>query len=58
MQTAVNEANIIKSECEKALSEAMPALLRAEDALKVLDRKDIDVLKAMKNPPLPIKTVM
>lgn len=36
----------------------MPALIRAEDALKVLDRKDIDVLKSMKNPPLPIKTVM
>lgn len=36
----------------------MPALLAAEAALKVLDRKDIDVLKSMKNPPLPIKTTM
>ena len=29
----------------------MPALNAAEDALKVLDKKDIDTLKSMKNPP-------
>lgn len=36
----------------------MPALLAAENALKVLERKDIDVLKTMKNPPMPIKVTM
>lgn len=29
----------------------MPALLEAENALKVLEKKDIDLLKSMKNPP-------
>ncbi|EAR85626.2 dynein heavy chain (macronuclear) [Tetrahymena thermophila SB210] len=58
VQVAVNEANEIKAECEKDLKEALPALQAAEDALRVLDRKDIDQLKAMKNPPLPVKTVM
>lgn len=48
MQEAVNDANAIKSECEKDLSEAMPALLAAENALKVLDKKDLDVLKSYK----------
>lgn len=36
----------------------MPALEAAENALKVLDKKDIDQLKAMKNPPVAVKTVM
>lgn len=35
----------------------MPALEAAENALKVLDRKDIDQLKSMKSPPVVIKTV-
>lgn len=42
----------------KELAEAMPALEAAENALKVLDKKDIDELKAMKQPPLPVKNVM
>jgi len=36
----------------------MPALEAAENALKVLDRKDIDQLKSMKSPPIVIKIVM
>lgn len=48
---AVTEANKIKEDCEKDLKEAMPDLLAAEDALKVLDRKQIEFLKTMKNPP-------
>lgn len=36
----------------------MPALEAAENALKVLDRKDIDQLKSMKSPPTVIKIVM
>ena len=58
MKVAVDEANAIKEECEKELDEAMPILMAAEDALKVLDKKDIDLLKSMKNPPLAIKVVM
>ena len=58
MQVAVDEANAIKEDCEKDLAEAMPALMAAEDALKVLEKKDLDLLKAMKSPPLPIKVVM
>lgn len=36
----------------------MPALKAAEDALKVLDKKQIDLLKAMKKPPNVIRVVM
>lgn len=54
----MDEANAIKSECEKDLAEAMPALMAAEEALKVLKKEDIDFLKTMKNPSLVIKLVM
>ena len=36
----------------------MPLLLAAEDALKVLDRKDLDLIKSFKQPPLPVKVVL
>ena len=36
----------------------MPALKAAEDALKVLDKKQIDLLKTMKKPPNIIRVVM
>ena len=36
----------------------MPALKAAEDALKVLEKKQIDLLKAMKKPPTVIRMVM
>ena len=36
----------------------MPALKAAEDALKVLDKKQLDLLKAMKNPPKVIRVVI
>ena len=36
----------------------MPALRAAEDALKVLDKKQHDLLKAMKKPPNIIRVVM
>ncbi len=36
----------------------MPALEAAENALKVLEKKDLDLLKSMRNPPLPIKITM
>lgn len=58
MKKAVNEASTIKADCEKDLDEAMPALMAAEDALKVLQRKDIDELKTMKAPSQVIRNVM
>ena len=36
----------------------MPILQSAENALKILDKSSIDQLKAMKNPPAPVKVVM
>lgn len=36
----------------------MPALKAAEDALKVLDKKQIDILRTMKKPPNVIRVVM
>ena len=41
VQKAVDEANEIKLDCEKDLAEALPALENAENALKVLDPKDL-----------------
>ena len=58
VSTAVNEANLIKSECEADLAEAMPALLAAQEALECLDKKQLDLLKSMKSPPNTIKLVM
>ena len=46
------------TECEIDLAEAMPALKAAEEALKVLDKKQIDLLRAMKKPPNVIRVVM
>lgn len=48
VKVAVDEANQIKQECEKDLEEAMPLLLAAEDALRVLEKKDLDLIKSFK----------
>lgn len=58
VKAAVDEANGIKTECEAELAQAMPALRAAESALKVLDKKQIDLLKTMKKPPNVIRVVM
>jgi dynein heavy chain, axonemal len=58
VKEAVDAANKIKMECELDLAEAMPALRAAEEALKVLDKKQLDLLKAMKKPPNVIRVVM
>lgn len=51
-------ANGIKEECEAGLAEAMPALNMAIKALDTLSSKDITEIKAMKNPPAPVKLVL
>lgn len=58
VKVAVDEANLIKEDCEKELQEALPALMAAEDALRVLDKKDIDEIKAAKSPPIAVKNVL
>ena len=58
VKQAVDEATAIKTDCEAELAIAMPALKAAEDALKVLDKKQIDLLKTMKKPPNIIRVVM
>ncbi|CAM4521786.1 dynein axonemal heavy chain 3 [Lepidochelys kempii] len=53
---AVSQA--IKEECEGDLAEAMPALEAALSALDTLNPSDISLVKAMQNPPGPVKLVM
>jgi hypothetical protein len=51
-------AKAIKDECEADLAVAMPLLEAAERALNTLTKNDITEVKAMKNPPKPVKTTM
>uniref|UniRef100_UPI00358FFBD0 dynein axonemal heavy chain 3 n=1 Tax=Myxine glutinosa TaxID=7769 RepID=UPI00358FFBD0 len=55
---AAAAANSIKEECEADLAEAMPALEAALSALDTLKPADISMVKAMQNPPGPVKLVM
>ncbi|XP_032823200.2 dynein axonemal heavy chain 3 [Petromyzon marinus] len=55
---AAAAAKAIKDECESDLAEAMPALESALAALNTLKPADITVVKAMQNPPGPVKLVM
>ena len=57
-QGKADDANAIKMECEAGLAEAMPALNNALKALDTLSPKDISEIKAMKNPPAPVKLVL
>ncbi|XP_037670654.1 dynein heavy chain 3, axonemal isoform X2 [Choloepus didactylus] len=51
-------AQEIKNECEGDLAEVMPALEAALSALDTLNPADISLVKAMQNPPGPVKLVM
>ncbi len=57
-QESADIANAIKADCEADLAVAMPALNDALKALDTLTSKDISEVKAMKNPPGPVKTVL
>lgn len=48
----------LQDECEGDLAEAMPALEAALAALDTLNPSDISLVKAMQNPPGPVKLVM
>ncbi|BBM97612.1 dynein axonemal heavy chain [Marchantia polymorpha subsp. ruderalis] len=52
------EAKEIKDDCESELAVAMPMLESALAALDTLTKADITEVKAMKNPPKPVKIVM
>ncbi|XP_072377782.1 dynein axonemal heavy chain 7-like [Diabrotica undecimpunctata] len=51
-------AQILKSECEAELAQAIPILEDAISALNTLKPSDITLVKSMKNPPDAIKLVM
>ncbi|EFJ31602.1 hypothetical protein SELMODRAFT_86461 [Selaginella moellendorffii] len=53
-----SEAKAIKEDCESELAVAMPMLEAALSALDTLTKADITEVKAMKNPPAPVKIVM
>jgi len=57
-QEAANEANVIKADCEKELSEAMPILEAATKALDCITRNDITYLKKLPQPHNDIRTVL
>ena len=51
VQKAVDEARAISDECERDLSEAMPALKAAEKAVECITKNDIALLKKLGSPP-------
>ncbi|KAL1514308.1 hypothetical protein ABEB36_003585 [Hypothenemus hampei] len=51
-------AEVLKSECEAELAQAIPILEDAISALNTLKPADITLVKSMKNPPDAIKLVM
>lgn len=55
---AAAAAQAIKDDCESDLSEAIPALEAAVQALDTLKPSDITLVKSMKNPPSGVKLVM
>lgn len=52
------EAAQLEAEVDKEMAEATPALEAAVAALDTIKPTDITVVKAMKNPPQAVKTVM
>ena len=51
-------ASAIKADCESELAQALPALNKALREVDKLKPADIQFVKAMRNPPIPVKTVM
>jgi len=44
---AASEADAIKQECQKALDEAIPMKLAAEEALKQISKKDVTEIRTV-----------
>eukprot|EP00755_Sulcionema_specki_P039442 Sspe_Gene.24365::Locus_9652_Transcript_6_6_Confidence_0.333_Length_4767::g.24365::m.24365/K10408/DNAH; dynein heavy chain, axonemal len=57
-QKIMNEAEQIRAECQAGLDKAMPVFYQAQDALKTLDKKDIDQIKSYAKPPDAVEKTM
>eukprot|EP01012_Entosiphon_sulcatum_P032728 TRINITY_DN4157_c0_g3_i1.p1 TRINITY_DN4157_c0_g3~~TRINITY_DN4157_c0_g3_i1.p1 ORF type:complete len:4135 (-),score=940.22 TRINITY_DN4157_c0_g3_i1:62-12466(-) len=57
-QVVANEASVIKDSCQADLDKAMPAFYQALEALKSLNKKDIDEVKSFATPPDKVKLVL
>lgn len=58
VQVDVDKATAIKKEVNDELEKALPDLMAAEDALKKIDKKATDFIKALNNPPEAIRVTM
>ena len=58
MNEAAAASQLIKDDCENDLAEATPALEAALTALDTIKPADISLVKAMKNPPQPVRFVL
>jgi len=58
VQLAVDEANVIRQDCQNDLDAAMPLLKKCEDALKVLDANQINTVRKFASPPKVVQVVM
>lgn len=53
-----DEANAIKTDCEAALAEAIPALEAAKEALNAITKNDITEIKTVQNAHVDVVMVM
>jgi dynein heavy chain len=51
-------AEIIKAECQKELEQAIPELEAAIQSLKTVKKQDLDLIKSMQRPPMPIRLAL
>ena len=54
----VQEADLIRKDCDTELSKVLPIKEKAEKDLLTLTDKDMILLKSMKRPPPPVRLVM
>lgn len=54
----MNEANVIKEDCQAELDLALPKLLNAERALDVITKDQINTVKSYKTVAVPIKNTL
>nr|CAJ2469593.1 unnamed protein product [Leishmania braziliensis] len=57
-QQLMNEAELIRRECEEGLQHALPALEAAKQALETLSAKDIQEIKTFTTPPSNVEKTM
>ena len=60
-QESAKQAEIaeqIKAECQKELEQAIPELEAAIQSLKTVKKQDLDLIKSMQRPPMPIRLAL